>query len=93
MLEIIVSLTLLLTSAGMDKKEVVCSLELVKKESNYNLHSVNSKSGAYGLFQLMRVNKKLPIEKQVDRYVRYLDHRYKGNACLALSHLRLNNWY
>jgi hypothetical protein len=88
-----VALTLMLTNAGMSQKEVVCTLELVKIESNYHLHSTNSSSGAYGLFQLMRIDKKLSMKEQVVRFDRYLKHRYKDNSCLALSHLRSKNWY
>lgn len=87
------ALTLMLTNAGMSQKEVVCTLELVKIESNYHLHSTNSSSGAYGLFQLMRIDKKLSMKEQVVRFDRYLKHRYKDNSCLALSHLRSKNWY
>lgn len=93
MLEVIVALTLMLTNAGMSQKEVVCTLELVKIESNYNLHSTNSSSGAYGLFQLMRIDKKLSMKQQVERFDRYINHRYKGNTCLALGHLRSKQWY
>lgn len=93
MLEVIVAITLMLTNAGMSQKEVVCSLELVRIESNYNLHSTNSSSGAYGLFQLMGIAKKLSMQKQVDRFDRYLKHRYKGNSCVALGHLRSKHWY
>jgi hypothetical protein len=88
-----VALTLMLTNAGMSQKEVVCSLELVKIESNYHLHSTNSSSGAYGLFQLMKVDKKLTMKEQVVRFDRYIKHRYKDNTCMALSHLRSKNWY
>jgi hypothetical protein len=83
----------MLTNAGMSQKEVVCSLELVKIESNYHLHSTNSSSGAYGLFQLMKVDKKLTMKEQVVRFDRYIKHRYKDNTCMALSHLRSKNWY
>lgn len=87
------ALTLLLTNAGESQKEVVCSLELVKRESNYNLHSTNSSSGAYGLFQLMKVDRKLSMQQQVDRYQRYIKHRYSGNSCLALSKAKRFGWY
>lgn len=87
------ALTLLLTNAGESQKEVVCSLEIVRIESNYHLHSINTKSGAYGLFQLMGIAKKLSIKEQVDRYNRYLKRRYSDNACIALKHLKQSNWY
>ena len=87
------ALTLLLTNAGESQKEVVCSLEIVRIESNYHLHSINTKSGAYGLFQLMGINKKLSMKEQVDRYKRYIKRRYADNACIAMKHLQTNNWY
>jgi hypothetical protein len=93
LLEVIVALTLLLTNAGESQKEVVCSLELVRIESNYHIDSTNSSSGAYGLFQLMRIDKKLSMKEQVVRFDKYIKHRYKGNSCVALGHLRSKHWY
>ena len=93
MLEVIVALTLLFTNAGMNQKEVVCSLELVRIESNYHIDSTNSSSGAYGLFQLMGIDKKLSMKEQVIRFDKYIKHRYKQNSCLALQHLRSKHWY
>lgn len=93
MLEVIVALTLLLSNAGESQKEIVCSLDLVRIESNYHIESINTKSGAYGLFQLMRIDKKLSMQQQVDKYLKYLKHRYKGNSCLALKHLQSKHWY
>lgn len=87
------ALTLMLTNTGMSQKEVVCSLELVRIESNYHIHSTNSSSGAYGFFQLMGIDKKLSMKQQVDKFDKYLKHRYKNNSCVALGHLRSKNWY
>jgi len=94
-LEVIVSLVLLLNSAGYTEKDIQCTISLVKRESNFNLHSRNSKTGAYGLFQLMRIDKQtyLPIEEQVERFDRYIKHRYKGRPCNAYSHFMLKKWY
>ena len=93
MLEVIVALTLLFTNAGGSQKEIVCTLELVRIESNFHIHSKNNTSGAYGLFQLMGIDKKLTMKEQVVRFDRYIKHRYKGKSCLALDHLRSKNWY
>lgn len=87
------ALTLLLTNAGDSQKEVVCSLELVKIESNYHIDSTNKSSGAYGLFQLMKVDRKLSMQQQVGRFHTYIKHRYRDNPCLALKHLRSHGWY
>ena len=93
MIEVIVSLTLLLSGSGYTNKEINCTMNLVKIESNFHLHSKNSKSGAYGLFQLMNVKTKLSIKQQVARFDRYVKHRYSGSVCKALEHQKLNNWY
>jgi hypothetical protein len=92
-IEIIVALTLMLTNQGYSQQEVNCTMNLVKQESNFHLHSKNSKSGAYGLFQLMNVKTKLSMNQQVARFDRYVKHRYSGSVCKALEHQKLNNWY
>jgi hypothetical protein len=92
-IEIIVALTLLLSNQGYSTKEINCTMNLVKQESNFHLHSKNSKSGAYGLFQLMNVKTKLSMKQQVARFDRYVKHRYFGSVCKALEHQKLNNWY
>ena len=95
MLETLVSLILLLNSAGYSEKDIKCTVSLVQKESNFNLHSRNRKTGAYGLFQIMNIHKKafLPIEEQVKRFDRYIKHRYEGRPCNAYKHFMLKNWY
>lgn len=93
MISVIISLAILLSQAGYSEAQILCTANLVQKESNYNLHSRNSKTGAYGLFQLMRVDKKLTLKQQTDRYIKYINHRYKGDACLAWKHFQKNNWY
>lgn len=94
-LETIVSLILLLNSAGYSEKDIQCTISLVQRESNFNLHSRNSKTGAYGLFQIMNIEKKafLPMDKQVERFNRYIKHRYQGRPCNAYRHFLLKNWY
>ena len=95
MLDTLVSLVLLLNSAGYSEKDIKCTVSLVQKESNFNLHSRNNKTGAYGLFQIMNVDKKTkwPIDKQVARFDRYIKHRYEGRPCNAWKHFMLKNWY
>lgn len=93
MIDIIVALTLMLTSQGYSQQEIICTMNLVKIESNFHLHSKNSKSGAYGLFQLMNVKTKLSLNQQVARFDRYVKHRYSGSVCKALNHQLKHNWY
>jgi hypothetical protein len=92
-INIIVALTLMLTNQGYSQQEVVCTMNLIKIESNFHLHSKNSKSGAYGLFQLMNVKTKLSLNQQVARFNRYVEHRYSGSVCKALDHQYKFHWY
>lgn len=93
MIEVIVALTLLLSNQGYAPKEINCTMNLIKIESNFHLHSKNSKSGAYGLFQLMNVKTKLSMKQQVARFDRYVKHRYSGSVCKALDHQYKFHWY
>jgi hypothetical protein len=92
-INLIVALTLMLTNQGYSQQEVVCTMNLIKIESNFHLHSKNSKSGAYGLFQLMNVKTKLSLNQQVARFNRYVEHRYSGSVCKALDHQSKFHWY
>lgn len=93
MISIIVALTLILSNQGYSQQEITCTMNLVKIESNFHLHSKNSKSGAYGLFQLMNVKTKLSMKQQVARFDRYVKHRYSGSVCKALEHQYKHHWY
>lgn len=93
MISVIVALTLMLSNLGYSKAEITCTMNLVQRESNFNLHSRNKTSGAYGLFQIMNIDKKLTMQEQVIRYDRYLKKRYKSSACLAYKHALLKGWY
>jgi len=68
-------------------------MKLVQKESNFHLHSRNKTSGAYGLFQILNIKEQLPLKEQVIRYDRYINKRYKSDACLAYQHALLKGWY
>lgn len=93
MIEIIVSLTLLLSGTGYTNNEIQCTMSLVKQESNFHLHSRNSKTGAYGLFQIMNIKTNMSMKSQVARFNKYIKARYSGSVCKALAHQQLKNWY
>ena len=85
----------MLSNLGYSKAEITCTMNLVQRESNFNINARNKTSGAYGLFQFMNIekNKTLSIQEQVARYDRYLTKRYKSDACLAYKHALLKGWY
>jgi hypothetical protein len=73
-------------------KEFYCLDELLHKESRWNYKAKNPKSSAFGLFQMIGNKEKDPI-KQIDKGLRYIEHRYSGSACKALAHHKLKGWY
>jgi hypothetical protein len=72
-------------------KEFYCLDELLHKESRWNYKAKNPKSSAFGLFQMLNNKEQDPI-KQIDKGLKYIEHRY-GTACKALAHHKLKGWY
>ena len=73
-------------------KEFVCLEKLWTKESNWRYKAKNKQSSAYGIPQLLKMKETNPY-KQIDLGLRYIDKRYKGNACAAWQHWRSKGWY
>jgi hypothetical protein len=73
-------------------KEFVCLEKLWTKESNWRPKAKNKLSTAYGIPQLLKMKETNPY-KQIDLGLRYIDKRYKGNACAAWQHWRSKGWY
>jgi hypothetical protein len=73
-------------------KEFVCLEKLWTKESNWRYKAKNKVSTAYGIPQLLKMKETNPY-KQIDLGLRYIDKRYKGNACVAWQHWRSKGWY
>ena len=84
---------------ALPKKEAVCLSRLIGKESAWNhkaIGNLNSptKQYVYGLLQLKNpiVKDKSPIE-QIHFGLKYIDHRYQGNACNAWKHWKDKGWH
>ena len=73
-------------------KEFVCLEKLWTKESNWRYKAKNKHSSAYGIPQLLNMKETNPY-KQIDLGLRYIDKRYKGDACAAWQHWRSKGWY
>ena len=83
----------------LDKREAKCLSRLIGKESAWNHKAVGNlnsptKSYVYGLLQLKNpiVKDKSPIE-QIHFGLKYIDHRYDGNACNAWKHWKDKGWH
>ena len=84
---------------ALPKKEAVCLSRLIGKESAWNHKAIGNlssptKSYVYGLLQLKNpiVKDKSPIE-QIHFGLKYIDHRYQGNACNAWKHWKDKGWH
>ena len=84
---------------ALPKKEAKCLSRLIGKESAWDHKAVGNlnsptKSYVYGLLQLKNpiVKDKSPIE-QIHFGLKYIDHRYQGNACNAWKHWKDKGWH
>jgi hypothetical protein len=84
---------------ALPKKEAICLSRLIGKESAWNhkaIGNLGSPNGdyVYGLLQLKNpiVKDKSPIE-QIHYGLKYIDHRYQGNACNAWEHWKAKGWH
>lgn len=66
-----------------DNKQMRCLDKLWTKESNWRPTAKNKKSSAFGIPQLLKMTETNPY-RQIVLGIKYLDHRYKGDVCLAL---------
>ena len=83
---------------GYTKQEVACLVTLWTRESRFD-HLAKPKdnkgrerSTAYGIAQLLGERSSDP-GIQVLHGLRYLNHRYRGSACRALSWHTRHHWY
>lgn len=75
----------------IDYKGFHCAVSVAQIESRWNYQARNNSH--FGLFQMK--NKKVQYMNpytQIDWWHRYLTTRYKGDACLALLHLKAKGW-
>ena len=78
---------------GYTHKQTACLLTLWTRESRLDHLAKNRQgSSAYGIAQLLREKSREP-ELQILHGIRYIGHRYRGDACLALRHSDRRGWY
>jgi hypothetical protein len=84
---------------ALPHKQAVCLSRLIGKESAWNPKAIGNLSSptkqyVYGLLQLKNpiAKDKSPIQ-QIDLGLKYIDHRYNGNACNAWNHWVRKGWH
>lgn len=75
-----------------DYKQMRCLDQLWTLESNWSPTARNPKSSAYGIPQLLKMTETNPY-RQIVLGVKYLDHKWKSNICLALNSHKTKGYY
>ena len=74
-----------------DVDEYYCIEQLWHKESRWSPTAKNARSSAYGIPQLLKMKEPNPF-KQIDRGLRYIEHRH-GTPCKALQFHNRKGYY
>ena len=77
-------------SRGYTDRQWQCLDLIIKRESHYRLKAVNGSH--YGIGQLRGMKHGTGAKHQIDRILKYIEHRY-DNACNAYKHHRKHGWY
>lgn len=78
---------------GLSTKQRTCLNRLWQAESSWRYWATNKQgSTAYGIAQVLRTPKHLTPYQQIDRGLRYIEHRYQ-TPCQAWSHHQHKGWY
>ena len=72
--------------------EYYCIEQLWHLESRWNYKAKNARSSAAGIPQLLNMNEPNPF-RQIDKGLRYIEHRYSGSPCKALAFHNLKGYY
>jgi len=75
-----------------NNKQMRCLDKLWMLESNWSPTAKNKKSSAYGIPQLLKMTETNPY-KQIVLGLKYLDHRFNGDICLALNTHKIKGHY
>jgi len=75
-----------------DVDEYYCIEQLWHLESRWNYKAKNARSSAAGIPQLLNMNEPNPF-RQIDKGLRYIEHRYSGSPCKALAFHNRKGYY
>ena len=74
-----------------DVDQYYCIEQLWHKESRWSPTAKNARSSAYGIPQILNLKEQNPF-KQIDRGLRYIEHRH-GTPCKALQFHNRKGYY
>lgn len=75
-----------------DWDQFICFVDLIEAESRWDYKAKNGSH--YGLGQMRSEwYRDLTPRQQIKAHIKYIDRRYKGQPCLALSHFYKWGWH
>ena len=81
----------------LDDKEALCLIKLYGKESAFNPYAIGNLNGTYHTYGIPQLKNPIIYDKspkeQIDYGIKYIDHRYDGDACKALHHWKIRGWH
>ena len=81
----------------LEDKEALCLIKLYGKESAFNPYAIGNLKGKYHTYGIPQLKNALIADKspiqQIDYGIKYIDHRYDGNACNAWAHWLRKGWH
>ena len=81
----------------LEDKEALCLIKLYGKESAFNPYAIGNLKGKYHTYGIPQIKNAIIYDKspiqQIDYGIKYIDHRYKGNACNAWAHWLRKGWH
>ncbi len=82
---------------ALPKEEAICLIRLYGKESAFNQYAIGNLNGKYHTYGIPQIKNPIIYDKspkeQIDYGLKYIDHRYDGNACNAWSHWLRKGWH
>lgn len=81
----------------LEDKEALCLIKLYGKESAFNPYAIGNLKGKYHTYGIPQLKNALIADKspiqQIDYGIKYINHRYDGNACNAWAHWLRKGWH
>jgi hypothetical protein len=82
---------------SLDHREASCLIKLYGKESGFNPYAIGNLNGKYHTYGIPQIKNALIYDKtpiqQVQYGLKYIDHRYHGDTCMAWTHWLRVGWH
>ena len=82
---------------ALPKEEALCLIKLYGKESAFNPYAIGNLNGTYHTYGIPQIKNPIIYDKspkeQIDYGLKYIDHRYDGDACKAWHHWLRKGWH